>query len=118
MRTTHAHLPTSERDGFESVVRDPCRVRHFRDDEVPRAHVEHMVDLAVCLAAGLLAAAYIFRIIDRSLVSGSESGPSRPLSRWMVWPAFGLALLPVLLGSLSNGPLSLLRIGSPVGALP
>ena len=48
MGTMPAHSLPSDRDGFETVVRDPCRVRRFREDAVPREDVEHMVDLAMC----------------------------------------------------------------------
>jgi nitroreductase len=38
-----------ERPGdFETAVRAPCRVRHFRDETVPREDIDRMVDLALC----------------------------------------------------------------------
>ena len=45
------HLAPDLRSGFEAVVRDPCRVRHFVDEAVSREDVEHMVDLAMCAAS-------------------------------------------------------------------
>lgn len=70
MGTTHAHLRSSDRDGFENVVRDPCRVRHFLDDEVPRADVEHMVELAMCATSTCAGQAWRFIAIrDRELMA-------------------------------------------------
>jgi nitroreductase len=46
MTRTLADPVGAGRDGFEAIVRDPCIVRHFTHDPVPREHVEHMVDLA------------------------------------------------------------------------
>lgn len=50
MPATQPHRNARALDGFEAVVRDPCRVRHFHHDPVPREDVEHMVDLALCAA--------------------------------------------------------------------
>jgi nitroreductase len=47
--TEHRSVPSSRR-GFEDVVREPCNVRHFGSDSVPREDVEHMTDLAMCAA--------------------------------------------------------------------
>jgi len=47
MGTARAHRQT-DRDGFEALVRDPCRARHFRDGTIAREDVEHMVELATC----------------------------------------------------------------------
>lgn len=48
MTSMRANLTPSDRIGFEAVSRDPCRVRHFRPDAIPRRDVEHMVELALC----------------------------------------------------------------------
>jgi nitroreductase len=45
------HVTPDMRSGFETVVRDPCHVRHFVAETVDRADVEHMVDLAMCAAS-------------------------------------------------------------------
>jgi formate hydrogenlyase subunit 3/multisubunit Na+/H+ antiporter MnhD subunit len=74
--------------------------------------------LLVLVVGSLLAAAYVFRIIERSLVSSDEVVPAPPLSRWLTWPTLLLALVPILLGVLSKFPLQLLYIGNPVGGLP
>ncbi len=60
MGTVPAHLLPSDRDGFEAVVRDPCRVRHFRDDAVAREDVEHMVELAMCATSTCAGQAWRF----------------------------------------------------------
>jgi len=51
MQTVHPQRNPSALDSYESVVRDPFHVRHFRDDPVPRDEIEHMVDLALCAAS-------------------------------------------------------------------
>jgi nitroreductase len=48
MARGHVGTTQTDRDGFEAVVRDPCRARHFTDDSVLREEVVHMVDLATC----------------------------------------------------------------------
>jgi nitroreductase len=50
MHAVDHHLGAVSREGFEEVVRDPCHVRHFHKDAVPREDVEHMTDLATCAA--------------------------------------------------------------------
>ena len=74
---------------------------------------------AVLVAGSLLAAAYIVRILERALVEPERIsvGPD-PRGRALAAPALALAVVPVLLGFLAHLPLSLLEIGSPVGALP
>jgi nitroreductase len=48
MGRTNTHQTQTDRVGFEAVVRDPCRARHFGTQGVPREHVGHMVDMATC----------------------------------------------------------------------
>ncbi|HTX67928.1 MAG TPA: nitroreductase family protein [Thermoleophilia bacterium] len=56
------HRPAaSDRSGFEAIVRDPCRARHFDSEVVPREDVEHMVSLAMC--AGSTCATQAWRLI-------------------------------------------------------
>jgi nitroreductase len=50
MHAVDHHLGAFSREGFEEVVRDPCHVRHFHKDAVPREDVEHMTNLATCAA--------------------------------------------------------------------
>jgi nitroreductase len=60
----------SDRDAFEAVVRDPCRVRHFREDAVPREDVEHMVDLAMCAVSTCSTQAWRFIAVqDQELIA-------------------------------------------------
>lgn len=51
MTSVQTPLTSGDRDGFEVVVRDPCRVRRFLDEEIPRADIEHMIELATCAAS-------------------------------------------------------------------
>lgn len=50
MRETQRRSVPSSGRGFEEVVREPCNVRHFRKDAIPREDVERMTDLAMCAA--------------------------------------------------------------------
>jgi nitroreductase len=70
MRSTQRHPIPSDRDGFEAVVRDPCHVRHFLDDEVSHEDVEHMVGLATCAASTCDTQAWRFIAIqDHQLIA-------------------------------------------------
>jgi nitroreductase len=61
---------SSDRDGFEAVVRDRCHVSRFRDEEVPRADVDHMVGLATCAVSPCNSQAWRFIAIqDRKLLA-------------------------------------------------
>ena len=63
------HLGATSRDGFEEVVRDPCHVRHFHKDLVPREDVEHMTDLAMCAATACTTQPWRFIAVqDRALL--------------------------------------------------
>ena len=65
MPGVHPHPHTSALDSFEAVVRDPCRVRHFRGDEVPREDIEHMVDLTLCAASACPTQTWRFIAVQR-----------------------------------------------------
>lgn len=70
MDAVQRHLSPDSRSGFEAVVRDPCRVRHFIDEAVPREDVEHMVDLAMCAASTCAAQTWRFvAVSDPRLVA-------------------------------------------------
>jgi nitroreductase len=65
---------SDERDGFEAIVRGPCRVRRFRDDVVPREDIEHMVALATCAASACNAQAWrSIAIQDRELIAAMQA---------------------------------------------
>jgi nitroreductase len=69
MHAADHHLGAVSREGFEEVVRDPCHVRHFLRDAVPREDVEHMTDLALCAATACTTQPWRFIAVqDRDLV--------------------------------------------------
>lgn len=91
MRTTHAHPMPGDRDGFESVVREPCRVRHFLDDEVSRADVQHMVELAMCATSTCAGQAWRFIAVqDRALIAAMRDVVLQRFNELALTP--GLAL--------------------------
>ncbi|NLE21343.1 MAG: hypothetical protein GX624_00970 [Actinobacteria bacterium] len=57
---------------LEALVREPCRVRHFRKDHpVPRADVERMVEFARCAVTPCDSQAWRFIAVrDRELLDG------------------------------------------------
>jgi len=69
MHAVDRRLGAVSREGFEEVVRDPCHVRHFLKDVVPREDVEHMTDLALCAATACTTQPWRFIAVqDRDLV--------------------------------------------------
>lgn len=91
MGSMPAHSIPSDRDGFEAVVRDPCRVRHFRQDAVPREDVEHMVDLAMCAVSTCSTQAWRFIAVrDRELIAAMREAVLERLGELALTP--GLAL--------------------------
>lgn len=73
---------------------------------------------AVIVAGSLLAAAYVFRILEGCFAEDPRADVRTDLPPGLAWSALFLALLPILLGFFSGTPLSLLAVGSPVGAMP
>ena len=70
---------------------------------------------------GLLAAAYIFRVVNIAMKAGRVAPLARPVGGGLIWPAWGLAIFAMLLGLLAFRPLEIIAIGSPVfeaGLLP
>ncbi len=91
MGTMPAHTMPSDRDGYEAVVRDPCRVRHFREDAVPREDVEHMVDLAMCAASTCSTQAWRFiAATDGELIAAMRDAVLKRFEELALRP--GLAL--------------------------
>jgi formate hydrogenlyase subunit 3/multisubunit Na+/H+ antiporter MnhD subunit len=75
------------------------------------------VPLAIVIAGGgLLAGAYLFRILGRAFVPSAGEPPARVPST-MDWPAFLLALVALALGLASAPVLRLLAIGGAAGAV-
>lgn len=75
----------------------------------------HVVIALVMMAGGLLAAAYLFRPLNRAF-SGSEVPDIAFVAYWRQCVPLVLALLSVLLGIVSAGPYEFLQIGRPVTA--
>ncbi|MFN3671236.1 MAG: complex I subunit 5 family protein [Bosea sp. (in: a-proteobacteria)] len=69
---------------------------------------------ATILAGGLLAAGYVFRVVDRALAAPAlDQAPARPIARRLqLWPLL-LAVLALALGFLPLEPSRLLQIGRP-----
>lgn len=73
---------------------------------------------AVLVAGGLLAVAYLVRVLGGALEESQGGAPShRPLPLARELPVLALALVAVLLGLVSPWPLELLRAGAPHAAL-
>lgn len=67
--------------------------------------------IPVMIGGGLLAAAYVFRVLRQVLVFRPVDIRFRPVPASMQWPALALALLSLLLGLTGTLPLLLLRAG-------
>ena len=91
MTSAQSRLISSDRDGFEAVVRDPCHVRRFLDDAVPREDIEHMVGLAMCAASACNSQAWRFIAIqDRELIAAMQAAVLERFEQLALRP--GLAL--------------------------
>lgn len=67
----------------------------------------------VLTLGGLLAAAYLLRVLAPALMGPDDSPPSTAVPAVMEWTALTLAVLSVLMGFLSTAPLTLLEVGAP-----
>jgi formate hydrogenlyase subunit 3/multisubunit Na+/H+ antiporter MnhD subunit len=56
---------------------------------------------SVLLIGGLLAGAYLFKLIEQAFTPGDDEGEAGRISRSREWSAFGLALVALLLGFVS-----------------
>jgi nitroreductase len=91
MAAVQTPVSSSDRDAFETVVREPCRVRRFADEQVPRADVEHMVGLATCAASACDSQAWRFVAIqDGKLIAAMQQAVIARFAQLAVRP--GLAL--------------------------
>lgn len=73
----------------------------------------HLV--AVILLGGLLAAAYVFKVVAHAFTPAPVLRKSRAVPASMEWPALLLALGAILLGFMAPLVLSLVDIGDPLG---
>jgi hypothetical protein len=65
----------------------------------------------VLLIGGLLAGAYLFKLIEQAFTPGDDEGEAGRISRSREWSALGLALLALLLGFLTMPWLALTTAG-------
>ena len=74
MTPAQTRLIPGDRDGYEAVVRDPCHVRRFEHEPVPRADVEHMVALASCAASPCSSQAWrLIAVQDHELLAAMQA---------------------------------------------
>jgi multicomponent Na+:H+ antiporter subunit D len=71
----------------------------------------------VMLVGGLLAAAYLFRVIGQAFLARPTVAELRPVPLREQLPALALAICSMLLGIFSYEPLALLREGQPAAAM-
>jgi len=71
--------------------------------------------VAVMLVGGLLAAAYVFRVLGKAFTQADVTHEPRAVPAPMEWSALLLALGAILLGFIAVPVLSLLSIGAPFG---
>jgi nitroreductase len=91
MVPVQSRLSSNDRHGFEAVVRDPCRVRRFVNEQVPRDDVAHMVGLATCAVSACDTQAWRFLAIrDRELIEAMASAVLQRFEELALRP--GLAL--------------------------
>lgn len=67
----------------------------------------------VILLGGILAAVYVFKLLEHIFTSGAPEGEPRAVAPAMEWAPLALALAAVLLGLLGSATLDLLSIGAP-----
>jgi formate hydrogenlyase subunit 3/multisubunit Na+/H+ antiporter MnhD subunit len=68
----------------------------------------------VLLLGGLLAAVYIFKLLEHSFTAGAPSGEPRAVAAGLEWVPLLLALAAVLLGFFGTGIVDLLTVGAPL----
>jgi NADH:ubiquinone oxidoreductase subunit 2 (subunit N) len=69
--------------------------------------------VVVILLGGLLAAAYVLRVINAGFVETRLDPATRKVPRLMEWSALAAGAVAILLGVLSALPIDLLSVGAP-----
>jgi formate hydrogenlyase subunit 3/multisubunit Na+/H+ antiporter MnhD subunit len=69
----------------------------------------------ILILGGLLAAAYVFKVIGYAFTQAEVPQQARTVPITMEWTALALALAAILLGLFALGPLALMEIGLPFG---
>lgn len=67
----------------------------------------------VVLTGGVLAAVYVFKLLEHIFTSGTPPGEPRAVARAMEWAPLALAFAAVLLGFFGSASLDLLAVGHP-----
>ncbi len=80
-----------DQDAFETVVSDPCHVRRFQDEAVPREDIEHMVAVATSAVTACNWPVWRFIAIqDRELIASMQAAVLERFDQLALRP--GLAL--------------------------
>ena len=72
---------------------------------------------SVMIVGGLLAAAYVFKVIGYAFTRAATSHDARPVPWTMEWAAFSLAAGAIALGLIAPYPMALLAIGEPLNIM-
>ena len=72
---------------------------------------------SVMIVGGLLAAAYVFKVIGYAFTRAEASHDARPVPWTMEWAAFSLAAGAIALGLIAPYPMALLAIGEPLNIM-
>lgn len=91
MTSAQTPLISSDQAAFEAIVSDPCQVRHFLDEAVPRADIEHMVAVATSAVTACNWPVWRFIAIqDRELFASMQAAVLERFEQLALQP--GLAL--------------------------
>ena len=91
MTSTPTPLVLSDQDAFEAVVSDPCHVRRFLDEPVPREDIEHMATVASSAVTACNWPVWRFIAIqDRGLIASMQAAVLERFEELALRP--GLAL--------------------------
>lgn len=72
---------------------------------------------AVMIAGGLLAAAYVFKVVGYAFTQADTPHNAKSVPLTMEWSALGLAVGAIVLGLIAPYPLALLEIGAPLSPM-
>jgi nitroreductase len=89
--TMHTPHLSGEQDAFEALVREPCHVRRFLDEQVPREAIDHMVGVATSAVSACDAQVWRFIAIqDGELLAAMQTAVLERFEQLALRP--GLAL--------------------------
>lgn len=91
MTTAQRHVGTDDQGGYEAVVREPCHVRRFQHEPVPRADVEHMVALATYAASPCSTQAWrLIAVQDAELLAAMRTAVEERFEELALQPRLAL----------------------------